>query len=110
MPYITYKNNTYNTTMTSSDQSLFLASSESLSGEHPTAEATANTFDQIAFKLHLRDVKFLRVAWCDTANVIRAKAAYVPRLEGVFKDGIALCVGNQVNTNWDAFTASRTLS
>ena len=80
--------------MTSSDQPL---SSEPLSGENPEDAATIDTFQTIARQLRLCNVKFLRVAWCDTANVIRAKAAYVPRLEGVFKDGVALCVGGQVS-------------
>lgn len=90
--------------MTSSDQPL---SSEPLSGENPEDAATIDTFQTIARQLRSCNVKFLRVAWCDTANVIRAKAAYVPRLEGVFKDGVALCVGNQVRytTSRDALTS-----
>ncbi|KAL5464026.1 hypothetical protein EMCRGX_G032983 [Ephydatia muelleri] len=89
--------------MTSSDQPL---SSEPLSGENPEDAATIDTFQTIARQLRSCNVKFLRVAWCDTANVIRAKAAYVPRLEGVFKDGVALCVGNQaLPVMYDAVTA-----
>ena len=78
------------------DHPLPSASSEPQSGD-PAEDTRSNVvYQKIVSRLALSDVKFLRVAWCDTANVIRAKAAYVPRLEGVYKDGIALCVGNQV--------------
>ena len=60
-------------------------------------ESESNTFQEISGRLASSDVKFLRVAWCDNANVIRAKAVSVPRLEGVYRDGVPLVVGGQVS-------------
>lgn len=42
--------------------------------------------------------QFLRVSWCCNANVIRSKAVYNPRLEGVVKEGVAVVTAIQVRT------------
>ena len=43
-------------------------------------------------------IKLLRVGWCDNANVIRAKAVYLPNqnLESAMKEGVALVKAAQV--------------
>lgn len=40
-------------------------------------------------------VKFVRLIWCDNANVIRAKAAHVNCLEGAIDNGIQITVAQQ---------------
>ena len=35
-------------------------------------------------------IKFVRVLWCDNANVIRAKAAHVDYLEDVIDNGVGI--------------------
>ncbi len=40
-------------------------------------------------------VKFVRLAWCDNANVIRAKAAHVDSLQGAVENGIQITVAQQ---------------
>ncbi len=37
-------------------------------------------------------VKFVRIVWCDNANVIRAKAAHVNRLEDFIDNGVGITV------------------
>ena len=54
--------------------------------------------DRIGALLKGSDVQFIRFTYCDTANIIRAKAGHVNNFEGLVKDGIALCSrGNQVS-------------
>ena len=53
-------------------------------------------FRYLTSLLRASETKFVRIVWCDSANVIRAKAASVPRLESVHKDGIGLVTGTQV--------------
>ena len=40
--------------------------------------------------LDLAELKFLRLVWCDNANVIRAKAIHKNRLEAYLKHGVAV--------------------
>ena len=47
-------------------------------------------FQYLSNLLRASETKFVRIAWCDSANVICAKAASVPRLQSVYKDGIGL--------------------
>ena len=54
------------------------------------------SFQKVASLLEQFGTQFLRVGYCDTANVIRAKAVYYPNLESVFKDGVGLVKGAQV--------------
>lgn len=58
---------------------------------------TMATFQKVSSLLRQFDSKFLRVCWCDNANVIRAKAVYSPGLERVFKEGVALVRAAQVH-------------
>ncbi len=42
--------------------------------------------------LHAAQVKFLRIIWCDNANVIRAKAAHLNYLENYIANGVGITV------------------
>lgn len=46
--------------------------------------------DSILDRLDLSKIKFVRLVWCDNANVIRAKAIQKNRLEGYLKHGVAI--------------------
>ena len=59
--------------------------------------AASVPFRYISAFLRASEAKFVRVVWCDSSNVIQAKAASVPRLQSVYKDGIGLCIGTQVS-------------
>ena len=54
------------------------------------------SFQKVASLLEQFGTQFLRVSWCDTANVIRAKAVYYPTLESIFKEGVGLVKAAQV--------------
>ena len=54
------------------------------------------TFRKVASLLQRSGTKFLRVCWCDNANVIRAKAVYYPNIQEVFDEGVALVKAAQV--------------
>ena len=41
--------------------------------------------------------QFVRLTWCDTANIIRAKAVHVKNFEGLVKDGVSLCTAVEVS-------------
>ena len=38
------------------------------------------------------DIKFVRILWCDNANIIRAKAAHVNYLEEYIDNGVGITV------------------
>jgi glutamine synthetase len=39
--------------------------------------------------------KFIRILWCDNANIIRAKAVHIDHLEGCIKNGINITIAQQ---------------
>src|SRR5207248_4043558 len=46
-------------------------------------------------RLRAADVRFLRITWCDNANVIRAKALHVPVVGDAVAAGIGITVAQQ---------------
>ena len=46
--------------------------------------------NQVLANLDLAEIKFLRLVWCDNANVIRAKAVHKNRIEAHLKHGVAV--------------------
>jgi len=38
--------------------------------------------------LQAADIKFVRILWCDNANIIRAKAAHINYLEEYIDNGV----------------------
>jgi glutamine synthetase len=51
--------------------------------------------DDIKQKLKDGGIKFVRILWCDNANVIRAKAAHIDFLEDYTKNGVGITVAQQ---------------
>jgi glutamine synthetase len=50
---------------------------------------------EIRQKLKAAGIKFVRILWCDNANVIRAKAAHIDFLEDYIKNGVGITVAQQ---------------
>jgi glutamine synthetase len=50
-----------------------------------------------ALKQKLKDanIKFVRILWCDNANVIRAKAAHIDYLDDYIKNGVGITMAQQ---------------
>ena len=50
-----------------------------------------------ALKKTLKDasIKFVRILWCDNANVIRAKAAHIDYLDDYIKNGVGISMAQQ---------------
>jgi glutamine synthetase len=50
-----------------------------------------------ALKQKLKDanIKFIRILWCDNANVIRAKAAHIDFLDDYIKNGMGITMAQQ---------------
>jgi len=50
-----------------------------------------------ALKQKLKDanIKFIRILWCDNANVIRAKAAHIDFLDDCIKNGVGITMAQQ---------------
>jgi len=46
-------------------------------------------------KLNDADIKFVRILWCDNANVIRAKAAHIDYLDEFIKNGVGITMAQQ---------------
>ena len=42
------------------------------------------------------ETKILRVTWCGTNNVIRAKGVHKDNMDAVFRNGVGLCTGVMV--------------
>ena len=42
--------------------------------------------------LQAADIKFVRILWCDNANIIRAKAAHINYLEEYIDNGVCITV------------------
>ena len=53
--------------------------------------------DRIGALLKGSGTQFVRLTWCDTANIIRAKAVHVKNFEGLVKDGVSLCTAVEVS-------------
>jgi len=60
---------------------------------HADARQTKNE----ALKKILKDasIKFVRILWCDNANVIRAKAAHIDYLDYYIKNGVGITMAQQ---------------
>ncbi len=57
---------------------------------------TANTsFTKIRISLQEAGIKFVRILWCDNANIIRGKAVHLEMLSDYFEHGVGICVGQQ---------------
>jgi len=41
-------------------------------------------------ELRAQGIKFVRVLWCDNANIIRAKSTHIDYLEDILRDGIKI--------------------
>jgi glutamine synthetase len=50
-----------------------------------------------ALKQKLKDanIKFIRILWCDNANVIGAKAAHIDFLDDYIKNGVGITMAQQ---------------
>ncbi|MEA3492692.1 MAG: glutamine synthetase family protein [Campylobacterota bacterium] len=56
-------------------------------------------------------VKFIRVLWCDNANIIRAKSIHIEYLENILKDGIKIAKGQMaIPVMYDVVVPSTGLS
>lgn len=53
------------------------------------------TFKKIKKSLQEAGVKFVRILWCDNANVIRGKAVHVEMLSHYFEHGVGISAGEQ---------------
>ena len=51
--------------------------------------------DEIKKKLKEANIKFVRILWCDNANVIRAKAVHIDFLDEVFENGVGITMAQQ---------------
>jgi glutamine synthetase len=51
--------------------------------------------NDIKQKLKDAGIKFVRILWCDNANIIRAKAAHIDFLEDYIKDGVGITIAQQ---------------
>ena len=55
------------------------------------------------------DVKFIRLTWCDTANMIRAKAIHARKFDSLVEEGFGLCTAVEVSISIinDAYNLKR---
>ncbi|MBD2337860.1 glutamine synthetase [Calothrix sp. FACHB-156] len=53
------------------------------------------TFKKIKKSLHEAGVKFVRILWCDNANIIRGKAVHLEMLSHYFEHGVGISAGEQ---------------
>ncbi|BAY28026.1 L-glutamine synthetase [Calothrix sp. NIES-2100] len=53
------------------------------------------TFKKIKKSLHEAGVKFVRILWCDNANIIRGKAVHLKMLSHYFEHGVGISAGEQ---------------
>lgn len=52
-------------------------------------------FKKIHKYLEENDVKFVRIIWCDNANIIRGKAVHLGMLAHYFEHGVGISIGQQ---------------
>ena len=50
-------------------------------------------FKEVRKFLHEAGVKFVRIQFCDNANIIRGKAVYLEMLSRYFEDGVGIAAG-----------------
>ncbi|BAY95433.1 MULTISPECIES: glutamine synthetase family protein [unclassified Tolypothrix] len=53
------------------------------------------TVKKIKKSLHEAGVKFVRILWCDNANIIRGKAVHLEMLSHYFEHGVGISAGEQ---------------
>ncbi|MDZ7961153.1 MAG: glutamine synthetase family protein [Aulosira sp. DedQUE10] len=53
------------------------------------------TFKKVKKSLHEAGVKFVRILWCDNANIIRGKAVHLEMLSHYFEHGVGISAGEQ---------------
>ena len=63
--------------------------------DHESCESRAE-LSKIGSLLRNNDIKFVRLTWCDTAGVVRAKANHIRLFENIATDGFGLCTGVEV--------------
>ncbi len=52
-------------------------------------------FKKIRKTLQQADIKFVRILWCDNANIIRGKAVHIDMLSHYFNQGVGIAAGQQ---------------
>ncbi|BAY31124.1 L-glutamine synthetase [Nostoc carneum NIES-2107] len=57
--------------------------------------AASYTVKKIKKSLHEAGVKFVRILWCDNANIIRGKAVHLEMLSHYFEHGVGISAGEQ---------------
>ena len=59
--------------------------------------------EQLKQKLRDAGIKFVRIIWCDNANVIRAKAAHVDYLDDYIDNGVGITMAQllQSRRRWE---------
>lgn len=57
--------------------------------------AEHNTFKKVKKSLQAADIKFVRILWCDNANIIRGKAVHLDMLSHYFEYGVGISAGEQ---------------
>jgi glutamine synthetase len=73
--------------------------------------AENNTFEQVKTFLQDAGIRFVRILWCDNANIIRGKAVHVGRLSHYFEHGVGISAGQQgVPVMYDAVVPDSGLS
>ncbi len=51
--------------------------------------------DALKYTLKYAGIKFIRILWCDNANIIRAKAAHINFLDDFIENGVGITVAQQ---------------
>ncbi|ARV59050.1 glutamine synthetase [Nostocales cyanobacterium HT-58-2] len=54
-----------------------------------------NTFEKVKKSLQDAGTRFVRILWCDNANIIRGKAVHVGMLSHYFEHGVGISAGQQ---------------
>lgn len=54
-----------------------------------------HTFEQVKKSLEEAEIRFVRVLWCDNANIIRGKAVHLGMLSHYFEHGVGISAGQQ---------------
>ncbi|AFY31515.1 glutamine synthetase family protein [Calothrix sp. PCC 7507] len=73
--------------------------------------AEHNSFKKIKKSLQKEGVRFVRILWCDNANIIRGKAVHVEMLPHYLEHGVGISAGEQgVPVMYDAIAPDSGLS
>jgi len=71
----------------------------------------SSTSHAVISSLEANDVRFLRILWCDNANIIRGKAVHRGMLSHYIEHGVGICAGQQgVPVMYDAVMPDSGLS